>query len=357
MTGTSPIARAGQRGCNRVMSRRSHTFSRSFGTLVLAGCAAIGLAVASPLPARAATSLAEANADLQAGKADEAMSLLQSALKTNPNDAEANNLMCRVEFTLQQFDQASGHCEKAVSLNPQNARYHLWLGRTYGERASRASFLSAFSLAKKTRDEFETSVRLDPKDADALTDVGQFYEEAPGAIGGGMDKAEATAKQLEAIDAARGHDFLGEIAEHKKDVAGAEQEFKTALNGAAHPAFQWMALASFYRRQQRWDDMEAAVKSGYAAAGHDKKAAVALFNGASTLARANRQPELAAKMFADYVASPEKTEEAAAFEALTRLAKLHKKMGDMAAAKSDQAAALALAHDYKPALNALQDGK
>ena len=285
------------------------------------------------------------------------MGLLRDALKSEPGNAEANNLICRVEFTLQQFDQASGHCEKAVSLDPQNARYHLWLGRAYGERASRASFLSAFSLAKKTRDEFETSVRLDPKDADALTDLGQFYEEAPGAIGGGIDKAEATAKQLEAIDAARGHDFLGEIAEHKKDLAGAEQEFKTALNGAAHPAFPWMALASFYRRQQRWADMEAAVKSGEAAATRDKKSAVALYNGASILARANRQPELAAQMFADYVASPDRTEEAPAFEALARLAKLHKKMGDQPAAERDKAAALALAHDYKPALNALQDGK
>jgi tetratricopeptide (TPR) repeat protein len=353
MTTDCPIAFAG----SAAHFGKRASFRARLGTWLLAVSATVVTVFALPLRSVGAESLTQANADLQAGKADAAVSLLRDALKADPNDAEANNLICRVEFTLQQFDQASGHCEKAVSLNSQNARYHLWLGRTYGERASRASFLSAFSLAKKTRDEFETSVRLDPKDADALTDLGQFYEEAPGAIGGGMDKAEGTARQLEAIDAARGHDFLGEIAEHKKDLAGAEREFKTALNGAAHPAFQWMALASFYRRQQRWDDMEAAVKSGYAAAGRDKKAAVALFNGASTLARANRQPELAAKMFADYVASPEKTEEAAAFEALTRLAKLHKKMGDMAAAKSDQAAALALAHDYKPALNALQDGK
>jgi hypothetical protein len=172
-----------------------------------------------------------------------------------------------------------------------------------------------------------------------------------------MDKAEATAKQLEAVDGARGHDFFGELAEHKKDLAGAEQEFKAALSGASHPAFQWMALASFYRRHERWTEMESAVKSGEAAASRDKKAAVALFNGASTLARANRDPELAAKLFESYIASPDKTEEAPAFDALTRLAKLRKQMGDMAGAQRDQAAALALAQEYKPARNALQDGK
>lgn len=325
--------------------------------LVLGTLFAIPVLFGTSCRVSATTSLATANADLQAGKADEAMSLLREAVKSEPGNAEANNLLCRVEFTLQQFDQAAGHCEKAVSLSPQNARYHLWMGRALGERASRAPFYSAFGLAKKTRDEFETAVRLDPKDADALTDLGQFYEEAPGAIGGGMDKAEATAKQLEAVDGARGHDFLGELAEHKKDLAGAEQEFKAALSGASHPAFQWMALASFYRRHERWTEMESAVKSGEAAASRDKKAAVALFNGASTLARANRDPELAAKLFESYIASPDKTEEAPAFDALTRLAKLRKQMGDMAGAQRDQAAALALAQEYKPARNALQDGK
>ena len=345
-----PISRTSQ-------PEHASSFHARIGGWLLAAAATLLSILALPLRTSAATALSQANADLQLGKADEALGLLRDALKAEPGDAEANNLICRVEFTLQQFDQASGHCEKAVSLNSQNARYHLWLGRTYGERASRAPFYSAFGLAKKTRDEFETAVRLDPKDADALTDLTQFYAEAPGAIGGGMDKAEATAKQLEAVDAARGHDSLGELAEHKKDLAGAEQEFKAALNGAAHPAFQWMALASFYRRHERWPDMEAAVKSGEASAIHDRKAAVALYNGASTLSRANRQPELAEQMFAAYIASPDKTEEAPAFEALTRLAKLRKKLGDLPGAQRDQASALALAHGYKPAMNALQDGK
>jgi Tfp pilus assembly protein PilF len=297
----------------------------------------------------ASDSLATASADLQAGKADEAVALLSSALSADSKSAEANNLLCRVEYTLEQLDQAAGHCEKAVQLDPQNARYHLWLGRALGERASRATFLSAFSLAKKTRQEFETAVKLDPHDLDALGDLGEFYEEAPGAVGGGMDKAEGIAKQIEALDPARGHQFRGTLAEKNKDLTAAEQEFKNATAHASHPAFQWMALASFYRRHERWPDMEAAVKSGGAAATHDRHAAVALFNGASILARANRQPELAAKLFEDYLASPDKTEEAPAFDAHVRLAKVRKQMGDLAGAEREKAAALALARDYEPA--------
>ncbi len=303
-------------------------------------------------PLCAASSLAIAASDLQAGKADEAIGLLTAELKTNPKSAEAENLLCRVQYTLDQFDPAADHCEKAARLDPQNARYHLWLGRAIGERASRASFLSAFSLAKRTREEFEKAVQLDPKDGEALADLGQFYQEAPGAVGGGIDKAESVARKLEVLDPTRGHQFRAELAERRKDLTGAEQEWKAALREAPHPALQWMALASFYRRHERWQDMSAAIKSGQTAATRDRKAAIAYYNGASVLSRANRDLEQAVKLYETYLASPDKTEEAPAFQVLTRLAKLRAQMGDHAGAERDKAAALALAHEYKPAIEA-----
>jgi len=301
------------------------------------------------LPVHAADSLAAANTALQAGKADEATSLLNDALKANPKNAEANNLLCRVEYTLQHFDQAAEHCQKAVSAEPNNTRYHLWLGRAIGERASRASFLSAYSLAKKTREEFETAVKLDPHDAEALADLGEFDKEAPGAVGGGMDKAEDVAKKLDAVDPSRAHLLRAAMAEKQKNTPQAEQEFKAAIAGP-RSAIAWMELANFYRRRERWPDMDAAINSGAAAAqGKGRKSAIALANGAGILARTNRNPDLAIKLYTSYLDSPDKSEEAPAFEVLTKLARLREKNGDHPGAQRDQAAALALAHDYKPA--------
>jgi len=322
---------------------------------LLAFCFSVGM-ILNVSSVFAAGSLAAANADLQAGKADEAWSLLNQALQSSPNDAEANNLLCRVEYATRHFDQAAGPCEKAVSLSPQNARYHLWLARALGERADRASFMSAFSLAKKSREQFETAVKLDPHDGDALSDLGEFYKEAPGVVGGGLDKAEEIAKQLDGVDAARAHQLRAAIAEKQNDLGTAERELKAACSGS-RAAMEWMQLASFYRRQQHWTEMEAAVKSGEAAAAHDRHTAVAFFNGASVLARANRQPQEAIKLYERYIDSADKTEEAPAFDVLARLAKLRKQTGDQAGAERDRAAALALAHDYKPALDALQDTK
>lgn len=290
--------------------------------------------------------LAQAGAALQSGEADLALSLLNSM----PPSAEAHNLRCRVYFTLERWDEAANECDQAVQLDGRSATDHLWLARTLGQKADNASFLSAFSLAKRARAEFEQAVNLDPHDGEALTDLGEFYTSAPGVVGGGNDKAQALVPSLQKVDPARAHTLLGRIAESRKDTETAEREYRLAATTSEHPAFGWMALASFYRRHERWDDMESAVESGYRAAQHDKHAGVALFNGASVLTRSKRNLALAQKMLEEYVADYPRTEEAPAFVAYTRLAKVKAQLGDKNGALAARAAALKLAHDYKPAL-------
>src|SRR5579863_2463776 len=296
----------------------------------------------------AAVDLAEANSALQAGEADKAMSLIIPALQQFPNDGAAHNLACRVWLSQGLFDNGISECEKAVSLNEDNSSFHLWLGRALGDKADQASFLSAYSLAKRLRAEFESAIRLDAKNSEALASLGEFDCSAPGVVGGGLDKAEAIAGRLEKVDPPRGHELRAQIAEQRKDYETAEREFKQAIAAGSHPAYQWMALASFYRRRQRGDEMLTAIHSGVNAARHDSHAAVPLYNGASTLQHANRELPLAAKMLEDYLASPNKTEEAPAFIAYSRLAQIKQQLGDPEAANRSLAAAMALAHDYKP---------
>lgn len=290
--------------------------------------------------------LEQAAAALQSGEADHALSILD----TLPASAESHNLRCRVLLTLEQWDPAANECELAVRMDANNSVLHLWLGRALGEKADRASFMSAYSLGKRVRDEFETAVRLDPHNAEALSDLGEFYYEAPGIVGGGEDKAYKIADQLDKLAPTRAHELRGRIAEKNKDYESAEREFKQAIPLDPHPAFQWTTLASFYRRRNRWNDMDTALNNVLKAAEHDHHSAVALYDGASILISAKRNPELAIRMLQDYIASPVKSEQAPAFSALTRLARLHAQLGDRTAAKQDRDNALKLAHTYRPAL-------
>jgi predicted Zn-dependent protease len=296
-----------------------------------------------------AQSLATANAALQAGEADEALSLLSSLPSSGPGVAMGHNLICRVRYTLAQWDAAATECEQAAQLDPQNSYFHLWLGRALGEKASRASFITAFALAKRTRAEFEEAVRLNPSNAEALADLGDFYRQAPGVVGGGIDKAEGIAARLDKVDSSRAHTLHGQIAEQQKNYPGAEDEYKKTVAAGMHPADGWATLAGFYARRQRLDEMESAVQSILSTALHDKHPSSALYDGAGLLIESNRNPALAVTMLDDYLASSSKTEEAPAFIAHIRLARLKQQLGDQAAAERERAAALALAHEYKPA--------
>ena len=320
-----------------------------FGLAVLLGVMMAASARAESARGGPQNGLAEVNAALQAGEADRALELLKSLPDPAGNSAEAHNLRCRVLFALEQFEASKNECEQAVNLDPQNAIDHLWLGRALGEVADRANFLSAYNLAKRARAEFEQAVELDPRNAEALADLGEFYSSAPGVVGGGSDKAAAIAERLEHVDPARAHELRGGIARENNDMTTAEREFKQAVAASAHPAFQWMRLASFYRKAKRYTDMENAVESGSAAAQRDPHAGVALFNGASVLMKANRNPALAVKLLETYVASPTATEEAPAFTARVWLARLKAQAGDAEGARRERALALSLAQEYKPA--------
>lgn len=314
---------------------------------LLLASALFAAAQALSIGARADDSLAKASAALDAGNTDAAQSLLNSL----PATAEVHNLKCRVQFALEHFDAAANECQAAVNASNENSDYHMWLGRALGEKASRASFLTAFSLAKRVGAEFETAVKLDGRNAAALADLGEFYASAPSVVGGGTDKAARVATQLDAVDQARAHELRGRIAEEQKDYGTAERSFKQAISASQHPAFQWMTLASYFRRRSQWTELDAAIDSGLKATQRDRRAAVALFNGASVLSRANRNLSLSAKMLEEYLAGSGLSEEAPAFVAYTRLAQIRVQLGDKAGAQIARARALALAHDYKPALD------
>jgi tetratricopeptide (TPR) repeat protein len=229
---------------------------------------------------------------------------------------------------------------------------HLWLGRVLGERADVASFVTAYNLAKRARAEFEQAVQLNPRNAEALADLGEFYNSAPGVVGGGTAKAQGVAAQLDKVDPARAHELRAAIAQENHDYGTAEREFRAAIAASAHPAFQWMRLASLFRKHKDYARMESALESGKAAAERDRQhSAVALFNGASVLMKANQNPQLAIRMLQEYLTSSDQTEEAPAFVAHVWLARLYKQTGDLAGAARERTAALGLASTYKPAVD------
>src|SRR5271168_4452002 len=112
------------------------------------------LAFAPPSARGRVPTTAQANTALQQGRADDAAAILNGILSTDPNNALAHQLLCRVYYAQDMTDPAIQHCELATANDPDSSDNHLWLGRAYGMKASNAGPISGFSLARKVRDEF-----------------------------------------------------------------------------------------------------------------------------------------------------------------------------------------------------------
>ena len=316
--------------------------------MTMRGLAACLLAVACGLGRAqiAAVTLNQANADLQAGEADKALALLTPLPASGAGADVAQNLLCRVRFTLEQWTQAAGECRQAVNLNQSNSDYYMWLGRVLGRVASHASLFSAFGDAKQSLSAMQTAVKLNPQNGPALSDLGDYYAQAPGIAGGGTDKAQAIALQLDKLDSARAQELRGDIAVAKKDYATAESEYKLAVDKSPAPAHYWTVLASFYRSRQRWTDLDYAIQNCVAAAAKAKDTGVPLYDGAGVLIEANRNPSLAAQMLENYLSGSSLSEEAPAFIAHIWLSRLKQQLGDAAGGQSELAAASAMAHEF-----------
>jgi tetratricopeptide (TPR) repeat protein len=281
---------------------------------------------------------------------DDAIVSLQHRISSAPKDAESYNLLCRAYFALADWDKGISACEKAVSFDPDNAQYHLWLGRVYGEKADHAGFLTAAGLAKKVRSEFETAVRLNPDSAEARTDLAEFYLEAPGIVGGGRDKAEAQAQKIATIDPVRAGWVKARLAEKNKDLASAENQYRAAIAASHGAALAWLNLAYFYRHTGHLDSMEDAIQHA-AAAPMDQPEV--LMESANMLLRAKRDLPLATQLLRRYL-SPSLTVEAApAFKAHYLLGTALEQQGDKPAAAQEYRASLALAKSYAVAQTAL----
>ena len=286
---------------------------------------------------------------LAAGRIDEAITELNGRLSTVPADAESSNLLCRAYFALEDWDRAESSCRKAVSLDPDSSRFHLWLGRVYGEKADRSNFLAAAGLAGRVRGEFERAVQLNPKDVDARLDLAEFYLAAPGIVGGGEQKAREQAQSIATENPAREHWVYARIAEQKKDAATAEREYHQYIDLSKGDAEAWLNLALFLRRQKRFDEMEQAIVK---LSQSPMPKLDVLVEASGILYRADRSYPFAVELLRRYLAAGP-VEAAPAFKAHYLLGMLLEKQGDKAGAAQEYRASLSLVRNFGMAQQAL----
>lgn len=154
-----------------------------------------------PLVAQSDTpALTEAKALYHARKTEEARQAFEALANTEPQNAEVHFYLGLVAFRVDDPKAAAAHLERAVELAPESAEYWRRLGDAYGTQAQRASVFSKVGLAKKCLSAYETAVAANPAHVSARWSLMEFYKQAPGFFGGGMDKARAQADAMTELD-------------------------------------------------------------------------------------------------------------------------------------------------------------
>jgi tetratricopeptide (TPR) repeat protein len=286
---------------------------------------------------------------LAAGRIDDAIAALNNHPSSPAAEANSSNLLCRAYYALEDWDRAKSSCEKAASLDPNNSRFHLWLGRVYGEKADRSNFLIAAGLAPKVREEFERAVDLDPQDVDARLDLAEFYLSAPSIVGGGEQKARAQAQLIAVVNPAREHWIYARIADRKNDPATAEREYHQYIDLSQGDAEAWLNLALFLRHHKRFEEMEQAIlKLSQTPLPKPDD----LVEASEMLYRSGRNYPFATELLHRYLAAGP-VEAAPAFRAHYLLGMLLEKQGDRIGAAQEYRASLSLVRNFGMAQQAL----
>lgn len=218
-----------------------------------AGLAFLTLAA---LPATRGQTLEEGLAFARAGKQQEAKGVYEAILKKDSQNAEAHYRLGMIFLgqQLRDVDKAVEHMEEAVEIKPEEATYQYGLGAAYGTEAQAAGMFRKAILAPRIKKAFARAVELNPRHIEAHIGLARYYQQAPGIMGGDMDKAWQEAEVIIGLDEVQGRTFKASLFEKEKKLTEAENEYKTLLVNRSKDWKAWRVTGFFYLRHQRTDD-------------------------------------------------------------------------------------------------------
>ena len=224
----------------------------------------------------------------------------------------------QIYYQLGRYKEASERLEKTSQLEPGSAEIFLWLGRSLGRRAETSSVFTAPGYAGRCREALERAVALDEKNVEAMSDLAAYYLEAPGFLGGSLEKAEKLAEWMAALDAAEGQSVQARIAEKRQDFSGAEAHLRRAAEMTPRQIDRQIDLAKFFaRRGEVQQSEQALVKAAEVAPGSPKL----LFAQAELYIWQERNLEEARALLRHYLQMPLTPEDPPRWEAKRLLAK------------------------------------
>lgn len=285
---------------------------------VVADVAVFAAVIAAAGLARAAEpQLAEAHKLYNSTDYERSLKVLQSI---PTKDGAVYELMGRDYFMQSDYKRSTEMFERAAALEPANADYALWLGRAWGRRAETSGPFTAPVYASRARQYFEKSVQLNPMNLEAQSDLLEYYMDAPGFLGGGLDKAQTVTARITQISPVEGEFAQARLAEKRKESRSAEAHLRRAVELAPQQVGKIMALAHFLMKQGRFQEADQGFEHAEMVAPNNPGV---VFGRASAYIEAHHNVEVARELLKRYMSMDLKPDDPPKAEAAKLLRQAH----------------------------------
>jgi tetratricopeptide (TPR) repeat protein len=251
----------------------------------------------------------------------------------------------------EQYAAAIPLLEKCAAAEPNNSKFHQWLGRALGLQAAQGGIVSGALSVRRVKVELEKAIELDPLNLEARQDLAILYRAAPGFLGGSNAKAAEQIAFIQRHDPALASQLDGDFlfADKKYDAALAAYQESERL----HPRpMIHVRISLAHQNRKEWPEAFAALDRALAM---DANFPFALYQVGRTAALSGQQLDRGEKCLRTYIAMParEDLENPSLAAAHFRLGNILEKKGDAAAARDEYETSLKIDPKQKAAREAL----
>lgn len=236
------------------------------------------------------------------------------------------------------LEEASVRGERAVAALPKSGAVHQWTGRAYAARAVAASDVSAVLWGHRAERLLTKAVELDPANVEARFDLLAALLRPEGLRGTDLAGAEDQAREIGRLDAAFGHVAQAMVlqAQGKVEPAGAEYRKAFELKPGSRRAF--VGVVEF---EARAGNYAAAVEAARRARTMTTDPLPSYLLGRLSV-QFSRDLESGLAAFDEYLARKPLPESPSLADAHWRKGQIYQRLGKVAEAKAEYAAALKL---------------
>jgi len=195
------------------------------------------------------------------GDYDEAWKYIKTVSDKQPENAEAQYYMGRLDYVKKEWDTSISRFELAIEIDPTVSTYHVWRGHAAVQKLQTVNMLKKMGWAGKAKDSFLAGVAADPNDVEARWALSDYYLEAPGIAGGSKEKALEQIEAIMPLDPRRGHQQMARYYTKQDNEAAALAEIEKLAEIDPTDPEGYFLVGNYYRDAERWDEAFAAYEA------------------------------------------------------------------------------------------------